>query len=1157
MSGAQELADRLAAYLDGNAAAVAADELSGYALEPGDYGLLVCVIAVASWYEQQDTPAELVAMLVERTLDHDAAAGRHRSLFDKVMADLALDQDGRAARKALDQFRGGYDRAALDNAITVLRRFRAGGGGRLAIRPACLTLLMMALWLRWQDSGSHSDLDEVVAIGEEENERLPDQGRGLWAAAIRERAQRDGQAVDMDRLRATGAPEHAHRELRAQCLLLLRDARAAAYQRTREPEHLDEVIRLSTMALEHSRGDARAPLFDARATALSERYRLSGSKEDRDASITARRSERLQYAEHHDDWLLASIALREALQERRQTGDEVPADLDELIRINADLLDHPAIEGHDRDALLSQQTDLLWERSKGGLSEDDLGKAVAVGRELERRIGDTDPGRLSSLGHLLFLWFQRTGDREALEQAIAFGRRSIRAGQQSAREQGRRLSNLFVAQLTLAENTGEAEDFDAAIDTALNAVGLVDQGAPEGTPHLVNLASAYSARFLRFGAEDDLDRSIRHGGEAVRTAGDEQSRLEAGAILVASLALRLDRFDDLSALDKAVELLGQGWSVDAAWLQSIRVLAEVVGRRTEDLSLDQGLHPALLHACEKGLLLAAVELMDTGSQLRNLALIDIALDSLATAEALGTSASPAVYPGLRGLILIRRWQISGIRTELDQAIDLLLEAADDEEAPDLAREHLDEAARALYRRFRRRRRIADLEEAGRQMERCLALTPQDHERRPRMSEFLRGVESHLRHPPTALVQVEVGAEDGEDLHSPHGMATVNTWNRGEALRSGLDWTSAADYGAGPSADCESSGLRVLFLRTFTADDVSHSVLTSLALALDGGPGRIEIVGDQRDRSALEESWEAAFGTRAPEDRIDFVSSTREDWRKEILRRMTHADAVVLHLSPKDTDFLEFPFGPPATGGGDDMWDRFMDAPFSRPITGPGLLREVSYLNRTGKLPATVVLCDDRHRQSLEDVIALSGVLGDATDVAGNFITPRLTAIDKQVGHLRKAFRAISYTRPDGAPVMSDLAAALRRTLADLAAGPATAEATPWRPEDLWGRSTEPRRLPPDNSQKIIAFSDVESVLFLPRGEITEIGAADMLSVLSREAIDTGCPYCRAPVDRMFFYVLGLWPSEELDRNGAPHIRAKCQVCGHKSSQWDGDTLMPQ
>jgi hypothetical protein len=209
------------------------------------------------------------------------------------------------------------------------------------------------------------------------------------------------------------------------------------------------------------------------------------------------------------------------------------------------------------------------------------------------------------------------------------------------------------------------------------------------------------------------------------------------------------------------------------------------------------------------------------------------------------------------------------------------------------------------------------------------------------------------------------------------------------------------------------------------------------------------------------------------------------------------------------------------------------------------------------LPITVVVCDERYQETLNDLIALSGAMGDTTDLAGNLITPRLAAIDKQVGYLSRAYRGISFDRGEDAPVLPRLAAAIRGTLAGMRVEETARRPPPWRLRDLSGRTAEPRRLPPDNKTKIVAFSDVEDVLFLPQGEITEISRGEMLTILDREAIAHGCPSCRAPVDRIFFFVDGLRTTEERTESGLSHVTGRCQVCGRRSTYEGDGYLDPQ
>lgn len=352
--------------------------------------------------------------------------------------------------------------------------------------------------------------------------------------------------------------------------------------------------------------------------------------------------------------------------------------------------------------------------------------------------------------------------------------------------------------------------------------------------------------------------------------------------------------------------------------------------------------------------------------------------------------------------------------------------------------------------------------------------------------------------------------------------------------------------------------RILFLRTFKSDQLNFVVLNSVALAIRD-TAVIEIVGDLRDRVAMEASWREAFGNDVAVDNIvDLIPSTREAWRREVLGRIDAVDAVVLHISPKDIDFPEFPFGPPITEMSGFSWERFMESPLGRPITGRGLLREICYLNRLQRLPDTVVVCDARYQPTLDDLIALGGTMGDSTDMHGNLITPRLTAIDKQVGHLRKASRGVTYQHsPNGGALLPRFAAALSSALLEVIADRGSRERPTIDLNNLLGSSATPRPLPPDGELKVVAFTDVEEVLFLPSGELTEISHEEMGQILNREAVGLGCPYCHARLSEMFFFTRGLQRHGLKGSSERDWPNGICQVCGHKSSLFGEDSLAPQ
>jgi hypothetical protein len=201
--------------------------------------------------------------------------------------------------------------------------------------------------------------------------------------------------------------------------------------------------------------------------------------------------------------------------------------------------------------------------------------------------------------------------------------------------------------------------------------------------------------------------------------------------------------------------------------------------------------------------------------------------------------------------------------------------------------------------------------------------------------------------------------------------------------------------------------RVLFVRTARHDPRNVVVLTTLASAVQD-LSRVEVVGDPRDLHTMEgEPIAAAAGEQ----------------------RIVTADAIVLHVSPKDIDFPDFPFTrvpPPRTS---DLGDAVQG---DRPLAGRGLLREIGVLHTLGRLPDTIVVVDRQYQPALDDLIALGGILGEATDEHGIPVTPRLSAADRQVGLLREAFRGITYAYdPSAVPPLPHLAGALRTAVEDV------------------------------------------------------------------------------------------------------------------------------
>jgi hypothetical protein len=394
--------------------------------------------------------------------------------------------------------------------------------------------------------------------------------------------------------------------------------------------------------------------------------------------------------------------------------------------------------------------------------------------------------------------------------------------------------------------------------------------------------------------------------------------------------------------------------------------------------------------------------------------------------------------------------------------------------------------------------------------------------------------------------------------------------------------------ASPSME---TGRQVLLLRTFKDPRSDIVVLTALAAAMQV-QDRIVLVGNGQDKAAIADGWDRVLGANpAFERQVCYVESEAENWPAAVHREICAADAIVLHVSPKDLGFprvsrpadiqKKFPHhlweaGPQPTGSVEEerFWlamqafnqERFRvfdTTPLGALPTGAGLLREIAYLDRLNRLERTIAVTDNRYYHHICQRISNAVVaVGDAWTIGGQWLTARMTGLEKQLGHLSQV-RGVTFSGPDEVQGLAEhFAAALREELAKLSRTfPAMSpDARQRAVADLpLGRSDSPRRLPPDGAIKVIRYTAVEDLVYIPAGEIVEVALDDMKTVLSAEAVDVGCPQCRGPLSEVFFYVRGL---QHQDVHGVPALRAawpngKCQRCGRKCSLWGDDELAPQ
>lgn len=347
-----------------------------------------------------------------------------------------------------------------------------------------------------------------------------------------------------------------------------------------------------------------------------------------------------------------------------------------------------------------------------------------------------------------------------------------------------------------------------------------------------------------------------------------------------------------------------------------------------------------------------------------------------------------------------------------------------------------------------------------------------------------------------------------------------------------------------------TGRRVLLLRTFKDPRADIVVLTALAAALEV-QDRIVLVGDGQDKAAISDGWRRVIGPEPAFDRqVSYVRSSAENWRAAVLREICVADAVVLHLSPKDLALP--PLSRPPEYQPDGLIERlrsFTDTPLGSLPTGAGLLHEIVYLTWLNKVEQAIWVTENRYYRPVVERIgtAMTG-LAYAFTADGQPLSPRMTALEQHLAYLR-GIPGLPFPGPgESRSRAKRFTTALRAELARLSRTypPMPPEVRERAVASLpLGRSDRPRRLPPDGKAKVIRYTAVEELIFIPTLEIVDISLNDARTIISAAAADAGCPMCGAPLSNVFFYVTGLHYQEirgrDALRNAYP--RGKCQSCG--------------
>ncbi|MBE1489173.1 CHAT domain-containing protein [Plantactinospora soyae] len=168
-----------------------------------------------------------------------------------------------------------------------------------------------------------------------------------------------------------------------------------------------------------------------------------------------------------------------------------------------------------------------------------------------------DPQLRRYLSNLAGAHLARFGERGAgsdLDEAIAIGLRAAGLDGGDERSRAATMGNLAVALRTRFEYTERLSDLDESIACERAALGILSAGHPDTNAYLAGLANGLRLRFAATGQRHDLDEAIVSARQAVDTAvpGDPDLPVYLGSLASCALT-RFERYDDQDDVDLAVD----------------------------------------------------------------------------------------------------------------------------------------------------------------------------------------------------------------------------------------------------------------------------------------------------------------------------------------------------------------------------------------------------------------------------------------------------------------------------------------------------------------------------------------------------------------------------------------------------------------------------
>ncbi|MFE6871561.1 tetratricopeptide repeat protein [Kitasatospora sp. NPDC057692] len=495
--------------------------------------------------------------------------------------------------------------AALAETEELLGKALAAAGEDAELRGRALTLLAIALRLRFHGSGDRLLLDEAIDAARAATAAFPDSSsnrvlvEGNLTGLLNDRFHSSKDPSDLDEAiavsrRAAAGPE-TDPKTRAGVLANSAASLHTRYRHRRDAVDLAEAIELGRSAVEVApdHPEVGGHLSNLGAM-LYDRWKLAGNRDDLDEAIDVHRAAVEATPDHHVEWFKYRALAAEALMTRAWRSaslTDLKAGLGYATsaadRIPPNHPDHRAVLG-TRAAVLAAAEQLgrvfgaqaasptvaLAERAlEWGLKSPDaaaLATAVLLLREVLDALPEghpVTPRHQESLALALISQSRRTGSGESLGEAIACARSSLRETPRDHRNRGSRLNILASGLLRRYETLGDTAALEEAVTTARRA--LAEEADPERRPMLLsNLGLMLGKLFDVHGHEADLQEAIRSGRLAVAaTTPDDPGKATRLGNLAHSLLLRYGRAatgHTTATLDDLSEAISVGEAAVAA-----------------------------------------------------------------------------------------------------------------------------------------------------------------------------------------------------------------------------------------------------------------------------------------------------------------------------------------------------------------------------------------------------------------------------------------------------------------------------------------------------------------------------------------------------------------------------------------------------------------